>query len=447
MCGYQGLGDNIAESYHQGGVQEVDFKDPSHEPVGAQDSPDPGLTKSQVENNSDSLETKPETVNDLELNGYMTSDKDHLDSGQQGILESVVEERRTRRSVLITILGALVVFIIGVIILSDPRNIALAVLPTPTTAVESATTTPTWTPLASETAPITETPTITATNLPTETPEPPRFHQVTSGETLFSLSLRYGVSMESIAELNGLPINTGIQVSQELAIPWPTATPPLVPVAIEVGSQVIIADPTDCRMYEIQSGDTFLGIAHRERVDLNALIQVNRFSDQTILQPGDLICIPKIVVGGQLPPTPGPSPTSTQTPPPSGPHLLLPVNEMVIGDSDMPFFLQWAAVKDLDQDEWYMVEVTDLTNVDTHPLRGFTRTNSFTVPHTWRPQEPTSHLFRWRVQIVKVTGNRTDGSFIYTFGGSKSEDKYFYWVGAIPTPTQTFTPTITPTLD
>jgi hypothetical protein len=92
-----------------------------------------------------------------------------------------------------------------------------------------------------------------------------------------------------------------------------------------------------------------------------------------------------------------------------------------------------------------MVEVTNLTLPDSHPMRGFTRRNAFRVPETWRPSVEESHLFRWRVSIVQVTGERLDGSFIYTFGGNSSETAFFNWLGAVPTPTPTATSTPRPT--
>ncbi len=361
------------------------------------------------------------------------------------VIESVLIEERSRNT--IWLVGGFIVLIgiVGFAILSTPGEVALALLPTVTEPAAPYTPTPTRTPLASNTPLPSPSPTNTLTPLPSETPRSPRAHQVVSGETLFSLSLRYGVTMDSIAAENGIDTGAGIQVSQNMLIPWPTATPPLEPVAINQGGQVIIADPTDCQMYEIKSGDTFLGIAYRERIDLEALTAVNRFTDQTILQPGDLICIPKIIVGGQLPPTAGPSPTPTEIPPPAGPYLLYPVEEAVIEPPDQPFYLQWVAVKDLEPDEWYMVELTDLTLVDSHPLREFTRDNAIRIPVTWRPREDSTHLIRWRVRIVKVSGQRNDGSFIYTFGGTNSEDALFHWPGAIPTATPTPTPTVTPT--
>ena len=46
--------------------------------------------------------------------------------------------------------------------------------------------------------------------------------------------------------------------------------------------------------------------------------------------------------------------------------------------------------------------------------------------------------------IVKVTGQREDGQFIYTFGGANSDEGSLYWQGAVPTATPPI-PTDTPT--
>ncbi|UCG24813.1 MAG: LysM peptidoglycan-binding domain-containing protein, partial [Chloroflexota bacterium] len=338
---------------------------------------------------------------------------------------------------------AILIVVVGVLILQNPAAATLAIFPTETPVPPTVTLTPSWTPLPSDTSAPTETPTITPTTPPTETPRPPRSHTVAAGETLFGIGLRYGVSMDSISAASGLPPNAALQVSQELLIPWPTATPPLTVVEVDIGGETIIADPTDCRLYEIKGGDTFFGISSRERVDLRALMAVNRLTEQSILQPGDTVCIPNIIHGGVLPPTPGPSPTATTTAPPAGPELLYPVREAEVTPPDGPFFLQWVAVKDLAADEWYMVELTDLSTAGSHPVRAFTRQTSFQVPSSWRPPLPESHLIRWRVSIVQVTGERQDGSFTYTFGGSNSEDGYFTWLGAVPTLTPT--PSATPT--
>jgi hypothetical protein len=49
----------------------------------------------------------------------------------------------------------------------------------------------------------------------------------------------------------------------------------------------------------------------------------------------------------------------------------------------------------------------------------------------------------WLVSIVHVTGRRSDGGLIYTFGGNSSRPSFFLWQGAVPTATPN--PTATPT--
>ncbi|MCB0036868.1 MAG: LysM peptidoglycan-binding domain-containing protein, partial [Anaerolineales bacterium] len=313
--------------------------------------------------------------------------------------------------------------------------------------VNTPTNTPTLTvtPDSSATATPSETPTITPTPLPTDTPQPPRFHTVQSGETIISIALLYGITVDSIIETNGVNPTT-IQGGQDLQIPWPTATPPLQPLAVEVGEDVIIVDPSVCPpFYEIKEGDNIFGIAAQNRVPFDAMLSLNRLTIDSVIRPGDVICIPAVIENGVLPPTPGPSPTPSSTPAPAGPQLLYPAPGSVVENPDSVVALQWLAVKDLTAEEYYMIEVTDLTDPTAHPRRGFTRSNSFQLPSSWRAPENAVHEFRWRVSIVHVTDFRADGSPIYTYGGRTSADATFFWLGAVPTATPTATPTLTPT--
>lgn len=326
--------------------------------------------------------------------------------------------------------------------------------PTRDTAVADLrqTITPTFTltptPDITATPTATTTPAPTETPFPTDTPQPDRFHQVETGESLIGISLRYGgITIDSIAEANSLDLNNPlIQVGQNIIIPWPSPTPPLQAIMVEVGEDRVLVDPANCPpFYEISEGDTLFQLAASNRVPLDALLQINYLTIDSVLQPGDVICIPQVQVGGILPPTPGPSPTPSLTPPPAGPRLLYPAQGTTVADPAGVVALQWLVVQDLAPDEYYMVEVTDLTAVDSHPRRAFTRQTSFQIPADWRADEDALHEFRWRVSIVRVTGQRADGSFIYTYGGRASQDGSFFWLGAVPTPTPTFTPTPTNT--
>ena len=140
------------------------------------------------------------------------------------------------------------------------------------------------------------------------------------------------------------------------------------------------------------------------------LAQVNRISNPELLQPGDVVCIPEVLYDGEgvIPPTPGPSPTPTATSLPPGPQLLFPANNARF-TGDAPPALQWLAVQNLDDDEQYMVEVRNETDLESIILRAFTKSTSFQLPSRWRPTEEAPFQFSWRVTIVTVTDYRSDG--------------------------------------
>jgi LysM repeat protein len=375
----------------------------------------------------------------------LTREQADHDQPEATVLVSVMRERQSRLTFWFTAVSAVVIIVLGALVLRyQGPTVLVAFAPSETPFSPTPTYTATWTPLPTEILLPTATATITPTPRPSETPRPPQLHTVNFGETLIGLALRYRVSVESIAAANGIPADGPIQAQQALLIPWPTATPPLVPVAVTVRGITIVADPTDCERYEVSPGDSLLGIAAQQDVDFELLMRVNRLSEESLLQPGDTLCIPEIVIGGTLPPTPGPSPTISPTSPPPGPKLLYPIANAQIQPPDSIVTLQWSAVKDLTESEWYMVEVSDINEIDSLPRRGFTRDTSIQLPSYWRPEAPVSHLMRWRVSIVQVTGQRSDGAKIYTYGGQRSSDAYFSWFGAAPTPTRQPTPTVAP---
>ncbi|RMG89308.1 MAG: LysM peptidoglycan-binding domain-containing protein [Chloroflexi bacterium] len=390
---------------------------------------------------------RPELAQTAELPPLPETPSAATSSATTKIFTSVMRERQSSATFWLTAVFGVIILISGILVWQyrDP-NLNLALVPTVSPTSPPATSTHTPTPGPTETSPPTATPTITLTPLPTDTPRPPRLHTVASGETLIGLSLRYRITAESIAAANGFSVDAPIQAGQSLVIPWPTPTPPLVPVGIEINGETVIADPTDCQLYEVQPGDSLSGIAARYEIDFRLFLMVNRLSEDFILQPGDVVCIPQIIYGGTLPPTPGPSPTPSPTPLPPAPVPLFPPNHAVIDPPDRVITLQWAAVKNLAENEWYMVELADEDEIDSLPYRGFTRATSFQVPSSWRPTEPEQHLMRWRVSIVQVTGWRSDGLPLYKYGGQASEPSFFVWLGAVPTPTPTATATPVPTI-
>ncbi len=361
------------------------------------------------------------------------------------VTTSQVRERRS--SWIFWLTTAVVVLGLGgawLALRDNAPEVMAALMPTASPLPLDPTRTPTPSATPSPSPEATTAPTETPIPDPTATPRDPRGHTVSAGETLFGLSLLYRVSAESIAAANGFEVGAPIQSDQALVIPWPTATPPLESILFELNGEPVVADVTDCEIITIQSGDSAYALSANRGVPLEAIIAVNRQTMDSIqlLQPGDTLCIPRIVLADSLPPTPGPSPTPLPTALPQGPNLLYPADEALV---DVPSpLLQWVAVKNLDESEWYMVEMLDLEAGDALPLRGFTRDTSFRVPSEWRPTIAEARAMRWLVSIVQVNGRRSDGAFTYTFGGETSAPGFFTWQGAVPTPTATPSPTATP---
>ncbi len=318
----------------------------------------------------------------------------------------------------------------------NPAPLYAALFPTP--VITLTTPMPTPTPTASPTARPTETPaptalpTVALTPLPSPTPQSPITHTIDSGETLISIALFYGVTIDSIVTLNNLSPDS-IQAGTQILVPQPTATPPLAPVMVDINGQNVLADPTDCLLHSVAEGDSLFGIALRYDVNFNAILQVNRLDERAVLQPGDTVCIPRLVYDETDFAAALDMAQPRWQPTVGGPHLLYPSPGSYFSATTPGILLQWLAERDLAADEQYMVEVTDMSAVESRPQRAFTRQTSVIIPPAWAAAPDEVHTFRWRVALVRITGARPDGVVTYAYGGPASEST-FNWGGA-PTPT------------
>lgn len=331
------------------------------------------------------------------------------------------------------LLFALITFGLAWRIWRNPTPVYLALYPTPTADLPTPTLTPTLTPIPrpSETPTPTLTPTQAPTPLPSSTPEPPVAHIIRAGETLISIALLYDVSLDSIIQLNNLAADT-IQSGQQIFVPLPTATPPLESVLVIINDQQVLADPTNCTLHTVAEGDSLFGIALKYGLSIDVILQVNRLTDHTLLQPGDTVCIPKLVydeaafVGLVSDNRPRWSPT------PGGPRLLYPPPGVRLTDAGQGILLQWLAERNLAADEQYMLEVTDTSAPEGRPHRIFTRQTAYLIPPDWGPPANEGQpVYRWRVSVVRVTSERPDGVFNYAYAGPSSQAQ-FVWLNVTP---------------
>ena len=165
-------------------------------------------------------------------------------------------------------------------------------------------------------------------------------HEIRSGETLFQLSLAYGVTVDEIAKASGIANPDRIAVGQQVTIPGcgttgfippPTSvpTPALEPAAaptVETASQVDIASDdtrsalvaqaqealldnaqgdslgafsaqlsgtaTPSRSYTVQQNDTLFEIAARYGTSVDVLAALNGIADVDNLSTGQVLEIP-----------------------------------------------------------------------------------------------------------------------------------------------------------
>lgn len=98
-----------------------------------------------------------------------------------------------------------------------------------------------------------------------------KIHVVQNGETLGNIAQRYGVSVSSIVQTNGLAD----------------------PDKLAVGMSLVIPDPVRDRNYVVKPGDTIWTIAQRFGTTVQAIAVENRIPSPYVIYPGQVLRIPE----------------------------------------------------------------------------------------------------------------------------------------------------------
>ncbi len=113
---------------------------------------------------------------------------------------------------------------------------------------------------------------------------------VQSGDTMFSIARRFGVSLEALIRANPQVRNPDMIIVGEIIVVPKRPMPPTPGPG---------PAPSPGRKYVVQSGDTMFSIAQRFAVSLNELIAFNpQIADPNVLVPGQVVLIP--TSGGAL---------------------------------------------------------------------------------------------------------------------------------------------------
>ena len=294
-------------------------------------------------------------------------------------------------------------------------------------------TTPTETPTQTITPTITLTPTATLepTLAPTATPQPPREYIIKEGDLCSSIALTYGISIQSIADLNNLPPDCGtLYPGTKLLIPYPTPTPTALPTATLSAAEAT-QQACGTLSYQVTENDTLSSISANYNISIETIKTWNALPND-IVWPGMFLNLPLC----ERMPTQGPTPTATLLPPYPAASLLLPADGAVYTNVNDTIVLQWSSVGTLLETEAYAVSVEDVTS-GSNRIVEYTRDTKFTVPTTLRPLDNTFHIFRWSVVAVRQSGTTADGQPEYTVHGTVRAYRVFGWSGtaAAITPT------------
>jgi LysM repeat protein len=116
---------------------------------------------------------------------------------------------------------------------------------------------------------------------------------VQSGDTLFGLSRRFGVPVDELRRLNGLPADGLLQTGESLLVsatqPQPGATEPATLAATPVA-----VDPATAKYgsYTVQPGDTLTGIAAQFGTTAVGLRGANDLAGD-VIAPGQVLRVPR----------------------------------------------------------------------------------------------------------------------------------------------------------
>lgn len=111
---------------------------------------------------------------------------------------------------------------------------------------------------------------------------------VKSGDSVWSIATRHGVSVDSVLKLNKLRPSTLIHPGDKLTIKGAPASSGSKASASRSGSKARPA-ASGAKAHTVRSGDTLSGISHRYDVSLASLLRANGLKASSLIYPGQSI--------------------------------------------------------------------------------------------------------------------------------------------------------------
>lgn len=124
-------------------------------------------------------------------------------------------------------------------------------------------------------------------------------HTIEAGDSLWSISRRYGVSIETLASVNGLKLTSVLQPGQKLAIPTAgrggvgvqPAAAAVQPTPASRSTSRTAARPSATGVHVVRSGDTLWDIARQYGARVEDLMALNELGHSEWIKPGQRLVI------------------------------------------------------------------------------------------------------------------------------------------------------------
>ena len=119
-----------------------------------------------------------------------------------------------------------------------------------------------------------------------------REHTVASGESLWTISRRYGVNVRQLAQWNGMAPGDTLRAGRTLVI-WQQGTGASTPAAATRAQAAAPSDAARLRnlTYTVRQGDSLWRIANRFSVSVDDLLAWNNLARNTVLRPGQRLTL------------------------------------------------------------------------------------------------------------------------------------------------------------
>jgi LysM repeat protein len=135
------------------------------------------------------------------------------------------------------------------------------------------------------------------------------YYNVVSGDSLWGISNKHGMSLTDLCQMNGLSVNSMIHPGQQLLVKKGGTTSVPVTNTPSVSTPTTPAPTGNATTYTVQSGDGLWSIATKHGISMTNLMAWNGLDMNSMLHPGQVL---KVSDGSApIASTPAPTPTGT----------------------------------------------------------------------------------------------------------------------------------------